>query len=437
LPENADGDYARHAGCVVSKRRAAHIVCAPFAPGAASLLRVFLEPNMATIPGRSGRRRRVLNEEVLSASASHVALLAASDADRCDDAPRYGEAAAIEYHLQISDFVPRRHRSIALLVSAGLFTTSLVAALNQFAAPLAAAAGVRTSSLSIAGGRGLAAWISSVVLLFTGLTCVLVLSIRRHRIDDIRGRFRIWRWAALACLVASANCVTAGHALVADVATHFTGWSMLRDGAAWWLCLAGAPLAWIAARTLFDVAECRLAALLLLTAGGCYFAALASFLGWIPGLDAVWAPVLTGSAALFGHWCLLSASVTYARHVVLDAQGLIAARKLSERGRKADAKEDRKTDASVPLKVADTTRPAAATTLRVHDAPATTGRPTFTVTPARSPAKSSDWVDGSRRERDHYDNFEDADEDDPNGDRKLSKAERKQLRKLKARNRAA
>jgi hypothetical protein len=392
---------------------------------------------MATIPGRSGRRRRVLNEEVLSASASHVALLAASDADRSDDAPRYGEAASIENHPQISDFVPRRHRSIALLVSAGLFTTALVAGLHQFAAPLAGAANVRNSSLQIAGGSGLAAWFSSVVLLFTGLTCVLVLSIRRHRIDDIRGRFRIWRWAALACLLVSVNCVTAGHALLADVATHVTGWSMLRDGAAWWLVLAGAPLAWIALRTLLDVVECRLAALLLITAGGCYAAALASFLGWIPGLDPVLAPVLTGSVALFGHWCLLSASVTYARHVVSDAQGLIAVRKPSERGRKVEAKEDRKADSSAPLKVADASRPSAATSLRVHDAPATTGRPTFTVTPAKSQASPSDWVDGSRRERDRYDSFDGADEDEQNDDRKLSKAERKQLRKLKARNRAA
>ena len=34
---------------------------------------------MASIPGRSGRRRRVLNEDVLAASASHLALRAAPE----------------------------------------------------------------------------------------------------------------------------------------------------------------------------------------------------------------------------------------------------------------------------------------------------------------------------------------------------------------------
>ena len=53
----------------------------------------------------------------------------------------------------------------------------------------------------------------------------------------------------------------------------------------------------------------------------------------------------------------------------------------------------------------------------------------------KSPAKVNEWVDGSRRERDRYEVDEEDEEDD--GDRKLSKSDRKQLRKLKARNRAA
>ena len=36
---------------------------------------------MVNFPGRNGRRRRVLNEEVLSASSAHVALRAVADGD--------------------------------------------------------------------------------------------------------------------------------------------------------------------------------------------------------------------------------------------------------------------------------------------------------------------------------------------------------------------
>ena len=53
--------------------------------------------------------------------------------------------------------------------------------------------------------------------------------------------------------------------------------------------------------------------------------------------------------------------------------------------------------------------------------------------PAKSTASTTQWIDGSRAEREDYDDDSDGDSDD----RKLSKSERKRLRKLKTRNRAA
>jgi hypothetical protein len=51
------------------------------------------------------------------------------------------------------------------------------------------------------------------------------------------------------------------------------------------------------------------------------------------------------------------------------------------------------------------------------------------------PRSSDQWVDGSRPERDPYD---DDDEEDSDGDdRKLTKSERKRMRKMKTQGRAA
>jgi hypothetical protein len=52
----------------------------------------------------------------------------------------------------------------------------------------------------------------------------------------------------------------------------------------------------------------------------------------------------------------------------------------------------------------------------------------------KTPADSSRWVDGSRFERENYC---DEDDDSTEGDRKLSKSERKRMRKIKAQGRAA
>jgi hypothetical protein len=128
--------------------------------------------------------------------------------------------------------------------------------------------------------------------------------------------------------------------------------------------------------------------------------------------------MVTGVATFLGHWFLFTAVVTYARFVVLDAQGLITTRRATTKKPAAEKpKQARETKAAAAkptiLSVAGYTRP------KVADTPATADK----------------WVDGSRPERDSYD--DDADEDEDSGVRKLSKSDRKRLRKLKAQNRAA
>ena len=70
---------------------------------------------MAHNAARAGRRRRVLNEEALTASAMGITARSGSDLSRAGgDTPRYGAGANIENHPQITDYVPRRYRVIVL-----------------------------------------------------------------------------------------------------------------------------------------------------------------------------------------------------------------------------------------------------------------------------------------------------------------------------------
>ena len=92
---------------------------------------------MVNFPGRD-RRRRVLKDEVLAASNNHSAMRAAADAS-ADDAPRYSDAAGVENHPQVTDFIPRRYRTIAVLVLIGVGTTTVLAALDYFAGAIAQA----------------------------------------------------------------------------------------------------------------------------------------------------------------------------------------------------------------------------------------------------------------------------------------------------------
>ncbi len=382
---------------------------------------------MVNFPGRD-RRRRVLKDEVLAASAHH-----AISNDCADDepvAPRYSEAAGVEHHPQITDFIPRRYRTIASVVFAGAAVTTALSAFEFFVLPRPAMRGLpNAGTLGVSGAGGFASWISAVLLLIASFTCAITYSIRRHRIDDFRGRYRVWRGATLACLMMSAISVTGLHHFIAAGMTHLTGWSALRDGAIWWFLLPGLPMSWVGIRALLDARDCRLATSLLLAAVICYAASATTFLGVVPLANSQVQTIVVGASILMGHWFLLAGVISYARYVILDAQGLIPVRKhaAAKKGVADEMELEELEKLTRPTPVASNeTRTAAASY---------SSRPT--LQPAKSTADESRWVDGSRPERRRYESDEDDDEESTGDDRKLSKTDRKRLRRLKSDGRAA
>ena len=383
---------------------------------------------MVNFPGRD-RRRRVLKDEVLSAS-SNYANLRASDDDFADDAPRYSDAAGVENHPQVTDFIPRRYTSIAMLVGVGAVSTAVLAAAQYFAVPALAARGIRGGeAFNLSSTGSIASWIAAVVTLLASAACMLTYSIRRHRIDDFRGRYRVWLGAAVVCLVLSANSVAGFHQIAADALGQLTGWSALRDGAAWWMLLAALPLAWITVRALLDVRECRVAAASLVAALVCYSISAATYLGIVQVGDTETRSIASGGSLLLGHWFVLASVVSYARFVVLDAQGLVTVRRRTKAER-STPKATSKTDSDSQSTTAKKAATASASTTSYS-------RPTTPIQTVKTPADSSRWLDGSRPESKRYDEDTDDDEDSSDGTRKLSKTDRKKLRKLKTEGRAA
>src|SRR3954468_9168913 len=180
---------------------------------------------MVNFPGRHDRRRRVLKDDLLSGSAGRTAHRVAPACD-AEDAPRYSDAAGVENHPQVTDFVPRRYGTIAVVGLFGLALTGLTSALHFFVLPMAMSGGMYSAAAFDVTARGnLTAWLAGVVLFLASGFCVMTYSIRRHRIDDYRGRYRVWLAAALACLALSANSVTGLHGVLSEVLTYATGWS--------------------------------------------------------------------------------------------------------------------------------------------------------------------------------------------------------------------
>ena len=51
-------------------------------------------------------------------------------------------------------------------------------------------------------------WLLNIGSLAAGSACLVIYLVRRHRLDDYRGRYRLWLWAACSCFVASYDSVT-------------------------------------------------------------------------------------------------------------------------------------------------------------------------------------------------------------------------------------
>ena len=89
------------------------------------------------------------NEEALSASTAHLPDGATPGDRPTPSAPRYSEAAGIENHPQVTDFLPRRYRTIGCWRRSASVTTAAIEALHMFVASIAGKSGSRPPRRSI------------------------------------------------------------------------------------------------------------------------------------------------------------------------------------------------------------------------------------------------------------------------------------------------
>ena len=97
------------------------------------------------------------------------------------------------------------------------------------------AAGGRIAAFELGGKGSLAAWFSSLALLAASLVAVLVYTVRRHRMDDYHGRYRVWLWAALCWFLMATDAAASLHEGFRDLMTLLTGAPLLGDGSIWWV----------------------------------------------------------------------------------------------------------------------------------------------------------------------------------------------------------
>lgn len=301
------------------------------------------------MPVRSDRRRRVLADDLMNSVASEPGTLGTQPLP-ASSGRRYALAAFHEHQPRPIDYIPQRAVPLLLFLAAGI--TAIAGLLATYAWLPELSAFTPASALDafdLAQEHHLATWLLSLLLLVQAQSAGLIYGIRKHRVDDYHGRYRIWLGVALLSIIASLQLTAPMHraldALVrpAALACGAPGEYGLRT-------LCGVVLSYVCVRTLFEVRRSRLtlfAYLLAIATLG--YAQLPATLIWTFA-DTRQALLLKTGLTLSGCLLAVMAGFLYVRHLMLDVEGKILHRekkkskptkpKAPRRSAKADTEAD-------------------------------------------------------------------------------------------------
>lgn len=248
----------------------------------------------------------------------------------------YSDAALATNQWPITALIPTRGSTLAVMALAGLIVVTLLnllhAELPRLARLCGGAEGLAALDLTARGS--LAGWFSSLLLAWSAIMAAQTYNLRRYRVDDYKGRYRVWLWVPVLLVVASIDAATGLHAAIGGAMMRLGGGKTLGPDACW-LALAAAVSGAAALRVAIEMRRSVAALVWLfgaLTSYGLAAALRAGLLAAPIGYE-----VFAGTtAALAGHLLLWLTLLVYARYVYLDAQGLLVPRKKAAPKKKKD-----------------------------------------------------------------------------------------------------
>jgi hypothetical protein len=302
---------------------------------------------------RTDRRRLLLADDSLNASTGD--LPSAREPLPAGAGGRYASAAERDNQPRMIDFVPLRPWSMCLTIGLGV---SIIAALLTCYAWLANLGAYLPATslapLDLTNERSLANWFASLLLLANMQLSLVIFSLRKHRVDDYHGRYRIWLWIAAASLLASIQLATGISQLIKAALSPASRFCGVAEQIGL-MAVLGLLACYLAVRAVLETRRSP-ATLLSLVLSGVLLSAptLLKTLAVNAGSPLA-ATLLDAGTHLAGCLMLLIAAMFYSRHVMLDVEGKLPPPKLKQR-QPAKPKKARvrkvKTDLDPPEQIA-------------------------------------------------------------------------------------
>jgi hypothetical protein len=373
------------------------------------------------------RRRRVLIEERLS--------VVSAEAD--PDQPRqpaselglvtsnsYSDAACLQR--QSPSVILLASRPFTLTVaalSALVLLVGLLAAYGQWRlwprdqlpAPL--------SVLDLERPGNLADWICSLLLAAAAFQGVQIYRLRRHKTDDYRGRYRVWVWTPLILLAMAAGQATGFHRDLVQLAVALVSPKASVEYAQAWPFVAAATWVLVAVRLAFELRVNRWATAFLAMATVGYLTGLMTTQLTVQPISQILVVFSSSALLTIGHLGVFISVLIFGRHVYLDSQGLLPARSAKPRRVKPRVRKAATEKKKPPRKAEE---------VPVQETPS---EETGEDSPGSEPQEVQDVARpvlqlGTGRDE-HGNEDEDEDSASPSSGEKLSKTERRRLKKLR------
>ena len=317
---------------------------------------------------------------------------------------------------RLIDLIPQSLAKLSLLFFLGVGVIGAIEAL--YATRVLDVAGSRLPAFDLGIEGSLNNWFTSLSLDLATVVALIIYSLRRHRLDDYHGRYRVWLWAAACWLWLSIDEAASLHQSLQNTLAAVAGQGA-REAEFVMFGLYALLAGGIGLRLFFEMRSCRSAVVAMALVAVVYGVAIVAHFGLLPPAAQEYSLLVEEGCEMGGSWLLVLGMCLYARYVVLDSQGLLPAR--AEKVKEKEKEKDKEGTTT-------TGRGLFGRKTKVDAAHATV-RPSSKRSDLESaPVKNSDDEDEDDSSAD--DEEEDGGTSDAAHDvHKLSKAERKALRR--------
>ncbi len=274
--------------------------------------------------GQHDRRRRLLADELSHASQWPVCGATGNDEPQTRKTSHYGAADFLDEPAGLLNLIPRQPLTLALTLLLSIALPAVLEAAYDWMSGRAIPNLPLPTSLDLNLKGSLANWYSTLTLLVAAATALIVYSVRRHRIDDYQGRYRIWLWAGACWFLLATDQAASLREGFRQLMVGLTGSRLFGGGDIWWASLYTLLLGSVGSRLMIDMRPNWPAMGSLALAGIVSGLAMAMRLGWTwlePGKHEV---MLRAGLEMGGSLLVLTTMALHARHVIFDAEGLLS-----------------------------------------------------------------------------------------------------------------